>query len=64
MGQKINAKGKIITIPLKLLWESLRDSLHDATAEALNLSLKTSAEMITREGGAYEFEVDKKIGNK
>lgn len=58
----IQAKGRDMLIPIQYLWKSLRESLYDATADALNLSLRTSAEMITREGGVYEFKVDKQIG--
>ena len=60
----IDNKGKKIRIPIKKLWEALRDSSFDATAEALNLGLRTSAEMITREGGVFEFKLDKKLGDK
>ena len=57
----IFAKGRPMKIPIQVLWRSLRECLYDPTADALNLSLKTSAEMITREGGVYEFKVDKQI---
>jgi len=57
----IFAKGRPITVPLKILWRSLRECLYDPTADALNLSLRTSAEQITRESGVYEFKVDKQI---
>lgn len=60
----VNDGGNKIKIPIKVLWESLRDSCFDPAAEALNLGLRTSAEMVTREGGVFEFKVDKKLGEK
>lgn len=60
----INDSGNKIKIPIKVLWEALRESCFDPAAEALNLGLRTSAEMVTREGGVFEFAVDKKLGEK
>lgn len=61
---KIRTKGKNIDVPLVELWKSLRICFFDPAAEALNLSLRISAEMITREGGVYEFKVDQKLPEK
>lgn len=60
----IFAKGRRIKVPVRVLWRSLRECLYDPTADALNLSLRTSAEQITRESGVYEFKVDKQIGKE
>ncbi len=59
--QKISLKGKDKLISNKELWLALRDSLYNPMADALTLSLTTSAEMVYRDGGVFEFRPDKPI---
>jgi hypothetical protein len=53
--------GNKITIENKMFWRLLLDSLYEPMSDALQLSLKVSAEQITREGGSYGLTTRSKI---
>lgn len=58
--QLLSLKGKEIRVPIKILWNSLRENMYEPMDEALTLSLKTSAEILKNSGGSYEFNPNKK----
>ncbi len=53
--------GGSIQIENKDFWKRLMDALYEPMSDALQLSLKISAEQITREGGSYGFKTGSKI---
>lgn len=59
--QEIELKGKKQRLPNRFLWEQLRENLYNPMAKALQVSLQSSAEIMTREGGVFEFNPEQRI---
>jgi len=58
--QPLKLKGKTIRIPIKHLWEALRENMYKPMDEALTMALKISAEIFKNTGGSHEFNPEKK----
>lgn len=56
--QILKLKGKQISIPIKLLWKSLRENMYKPMDQALTMALKISAEILKNSSGSYEFNPD------
>lgn len=57
---EIELKGRKIRVPIKELWESLRENLYKPMDEALTLALRSSAEILGGGGGSHSINPDRK----
>lgn len=58
--QPMKLKGKTIRVPIEKLWEALRENMYKPMDEALTMAMRSSAELLKKEGGAYEFNPEKR----